>query len=72
LPVFQNNLNMGTAGHPANKNQYASRFEFAETMVFFQARSDLIEITEGYLHHKWGVASLLPQTHKYRYTPPDC
>jgi len=42
-----------------------------ESVILNIADMDTIEKVEGYLAHKWGLLSALPEDHPYRYSEPD-
>jgi hypothetical protein len=46
-------------------------FDLAELIVgTTELTLDLFYTLTGYLHHKWGMADLLPPTHPYKSSPP--
>lgn len=59
-------LNLGAAGsysEPAGAN-------ICEIVVLYTVDTNTIQRIEGYLAHKWGIASRLPDGHPHKATPP--
>jgi len=55
----------------SNFNDTNNNFIFREfVFVNEEVSADTRYLIEGYLAHKWGIASLLPAAHPYKTTPP--
>ena len=83
LEVFQNGTSLGTTAYTASPNQgnkltvFTNRGKSAAPDGFVAEMIGLVAIPtterqniEGYLAHKWGLTSSLPNAHPYKSTQP--